>query len=367
MALTWYQAAEEHCALPFIQISDCHLKAEPGAEHLGVQPYAYLQQILAQCRHMPHQGLIITGDIREDHTDAPYQLLYDLLHDWPQPVFCLAGNHDDATRLAQICRGGAFRQDVGIQLAGWRLCLLDTSIDAQDSSMLVPQQNRGAGVLPAPRAAVLQQQLAVAAEQGDAAWIFCHHHPLRLGQFIDIAPQLDAPRLWSLLAQAPHCQGVAHGHCHQAYQRQVNPTTLLQLWQRAQDAAWSDAHLATAEAALSPLYAPSVQLMAEHAELTHTAYGAEAMPQQDQHHAQHTHAQHAYTQAPMVQIVGAPASCVQFLPTHDWQWHDRGPQACFWWFLPKQPARWQFVAFGQATMLDDTKLDDTKLDIARPQ
>jgi|GEM_PF-1098098 Icc protein len=338
MALSWYRAAEQHGTLPFIQLSDCHLKADPAAEHLGVQPYAYLQQILAQCRHIPHQGLIITGDIREDHTDAPYQWLHDLLHDWPQPVFCLAGNHDDATRLAQICQGGAFRQELGIQLPGWRLCLLDTSMGEDGDMLSELRQNRGAGVLPLPRADVLQRQLAVAAEQGDAAWIFCHHHPLRLGQFIDIAPQLDAPRLWHVLQQAPHCQGIAHGHCHQAYQRQIAPAQLTALWQTAADEAWDDPRLARAEAAISPMYAGQVlKVDAELAAVQPCAAEQETQIRMRQPSDNH----HDST----VQIVGAPASCVQFLPSPQWQWRDDGPQACFWWFLPTQQVRWQFVLF----------------------
>ncbi|WP_240474878.1 metallophosphoesterase family protein [Rheinheimera baltica] len=57
----------------------------------------------------------------------------------------------------------------------------------------------------------------------------------------------------------------------------------------------------------------------------------------------HGHAHYAYHQVHQrVDIVGCPASSVQFLPTADWQTVDLGPQWCDWVFSADQGVSWQF-------------------------
>lgn len=57
----------------------------------------------------------------------------------------------------------------------------------------------------------------------------------------------------------------------------------------------------------------------------------------------HGHAHYAYHQRwQQVDIVGCPASSVQFLPVTDWQTEDGGPQWCDWEFGCDGAVRWQF-------------------------
>lgn len=57
----------------------------------------------------------------------------------------------------------------------------------------------------------------------------------------------------------------------------------------------------------------------------------------------HGHAHYAYhRRQQQVDIVGCPASSVQFLPTPDWQTVDQGPQWCDWHFSANGEVRWQF-------------------------
>ncbi|WP_445767007.1 metallophosphoesterase [Rheinheimera sp.] len=57
----------------------------------------------------------------------------------------------------------------------------------------------------------------------------------------------------------------------------------------------------------------------------------------------HGHAHYAYQrQWQQVDIVGCPASSVQFLPTADWQTSNAGPQWCDWLFSANGTVRWQF-------------------------
>lgn len=57
----------------------------------------------------------------------------------------------------------------------------------------------------------------------------------------------------------------------------------------------------------------------------------------------HGHSHYAYhRQWQGIDIVGCPASSVQFLPTADWQTEDRGPQWCSWFFSDHGQVYWQF-------------------------
>jgi 3',5'-cyclic-AMP phosphodiesterase len=57
----------------------------------------------------------------------------------------------------------------------------------------------------------------------------------------------------------------------------------------------------------------------------------------------HGHAHYAYQRRQHnIDIVGCPASSVQFLPTSDWQTIDAGPQWCDWTFTVDGGVSWQF-------------------------
>lgn len=57
----------------------------------------------------------------------------------------------------------------------------------------------------------------------------------------------------------------------------------------------------------------------------------------------HGHAHYAYqAHQQNIDIVGCPASSVQFLPTADWHTVNGGPQWCDWFFSATGDVRWQF-------------------------
>lgn len=185
-----------------VQITDCHLLAEPDALYQGVRPYHYLRQILDSLRSEAPL-LILTGDLTEDHSPASYQLLYQLLADWPAPVFLLPGNHDERAALETLSGQAPCRSERRIQLPGWQLWLLDTKGDTP------------AGSFPTSRLEELQHWLNDAPAQ-QIFW-FCHHHLLPIGSFIDRFDQQDKSGLLALLQTESRLRGLAHGHCHYAY------------------------------------------------------------------------------------------------------------------------------------------------------
>lgn len=189
-----------------VQITDCHLLAQPDAWYQGIQPYRHLQRLLVSIRAQAPL-LILTGDLTEDHSAASYALLQQLLADWPAPVFLLPGNHDERAALLQLSQQPPFQLERRLALPGWQLWLLDSKGDTP------------AGSFPAPRLAELEQWF-VQSEQQQIFW-FCHHHLLPIGSFIDRFDQQDKTGLLSMLQREPRLRGLAHGHCHHAYQMRL--------------------------------------------------------------------------------------------------------------------------------------------------
>lgn len=253
--MTSIYQSEEASSWRCYQITDCHLVAEADGYYQGIQPFRHLQRLLASLK--PHP-LILTGDLTQDHSEASYQLLADLLHDWPAPVFYVPGNHDDPALMAKVFHAdarhaGPFNNAKEIWCAGWQLLLLSTKGETP------------AGSFSQDRLAELSSRLQ--AQPKRATWLFCHHHPKPIGSSIDEHGLIDAADFCRLLDNTPKVRGLAHGHCHYAY-HQVQRS-----WQ----------------------------------------------------------------------IVGCPASSVQFKLAAQWLTEDLGPQACLWQFAAGQQVQWEFV------------------------
>lgn len=260
----FYQFAPQ-ATYRLLQLSDCHLLAEPAAEYQQIQPYQHLKQLLDFHPATAFDAVILTGDLTQDHSLASYQLLAELLRNWqqhkPTPVFYLPGNHDCPAMMAEAFAKTPFYAAQWLSLNGWLLGLLDTKGPTP------------AGEFDLKRRTALAQQLN---EARTPVWLFCHHQPAPIGSFIDTLG-LQQPELFcQLLAQYPVVKGVSHGHCHFAYQR--------------------------------------------------------LLPLPD-------------TAGRQLQIVGCPATSVQFKQTADWRTEDLGPQACVWTFTAGDtPAvSWEFI------------------------
>lgn len=194
---------EQH-SYRLVQISDCHLVAEPDGWFCGVQPYRQLELLLKSIQHQQPDAFILTGDLTQDHSIASYQLLVQLFSEWSCPVFYLPGNHDDVELMQQAFSLPPFQADTEVSLGNWRLCLLN-------SKGATP-----AGYFDESRQRQLQQQLQ-SYPADSAVWLFCHHHISPMGSFIDQHIQLDAQALWQIITADWRIKGFSHGHCHYGY------------------------------------------------------------------------------------------------------------------------------------------------------
>ncbi|SHK36411.1 metallophosphoesterase [Halomonas caseinilytica] len=189
-----------------VQISDCHLHADPAARSRTGVPHRQLVRVVEAVASWRPDMVLVTGDVSQDETAASYALARRELDRIDCPWFWLPGNHDEPVLMAE-CR--AFQESV--DLGQRRLLLLDTRI---------PGQTHGA--LGATRLEALAERLA---EDDRPTLIAMHHPPISVGsRWVDALGLADAEAFWDLLATHQRIEAILCGHIHQAFEhRRTTP------------------------------------------------------------------------------------------------------------------------------------------------
>ncbi|MDT8879792.1 phosphodiesterase [Halomonas saccharevitans] len=183
-----------------VQITDCHLHADPAAKgRLGV-PLRQLEAVIEAVNRERPDRVVVSGDISQDETAASYELAERTLSRLDAPWCWLPGNHD-RTDLMTECRALPDELDLG----DWRALLLDTQV-----------RGREGGELGAERRAALEARLA-----GDdrPTLLFLHHPPVPIGTaWLDAIGLADAEAFWRVISLHRQVRAVCFGHVHQAFE-----------------------------------------------------------------------------------------------------------------------------------------------------
>ncbi|MGR2739661.1 phosphodiesterase [Billgrantia sp. Q4P2] len=182
-----------------VQISDCHLHADPGARSRAGFPMRQLESVVAAVRAERPDMVIVSGDISQDETAASYQHAHRILSTLECPWFWLGGNHDQQELMRDI---KAIHDD--IDLANWRLVVADTCV-----------KGHAHGELGEERIGELIGRL----EQDERPTLLVMHHPpLTVGSaWLDEIGLRDRDALWQALAPFPQVKAILCGHIHQAF------------------------------------------------------------------------------------------------------------------------------------------------------
>lgn len=182
--------------LHILQVTDCHLSAEPSATLLGVRCHASLNAVLeAACEERAPDAVLATGDIAQRPAPATYQLFLDTLRrHCDAPLLCVPGNHD---------LGEPFRAELptdDLELGRWRLVGVDTHVDGEVGGTVGAHELARLRALPDGHALVAG-----------------HHCPVHTG-----CAWLDEHRIANgdaLLAALDGANAYAFGHIHQPFER----------------------------------------------------------------------------------------------------------------------------------------------------
>lgn len=211
--------------LRIVQITDLHLKSQPGSQLWGTDVDAGLAAVLAhiQAQQPVLDFMLITGDLVGDDPDA-YDRLIHLLEPLRLPVYCLPGNHDFPAAMAQRLSRGWVRWQRYLATETWQLVLLNSSFPGSST-----------GHLDTRELMLLDTVLVTAPKLHTLVCL--HHNPLPIGTaWLDTMTVVNGEALFAVLARHPQVRAVVWGHIHAQFASQrggihlyATPATSVQL------------------------------------------------------------------------------------------------------------------------------------------
>src|SRR5262245_46854607 len=113
-----------------LQITDCHLLPEVGANVYGADTFRSLSSVLQSALELPERPdlIVATGDLSEDGSDRSYLRLRQMLVDAGLPVYVVAGNHDSVEAMRRSLIGGQIRMEQCVDVGAWRIVFVDSKV-----------------------------------------------------------------------------------------------------------------------------------------------------------------------------------------------------------------------------------------------
>lgn len=197
-----------------IQLSDCHLQAEPEQRFNGINPEACLLAVLADInqRNWLADLLLLTGDLVHAGQAAGYQRLHQYVEPIAPAWRWLPGNHD----AAQLMGTFSHPAPAWYQSPYWTLLTLDSTANPD---------GKGAGSLTEASLAALEQAQTLPPRY---LCVALHHPPMPVGSpWQDAIALTDAGRFWQRIARLPTTRLILCGHLHQEHQRNETAVPVL--------------------------------------------------------------------------------------------------------------------------------------------
>jgi len=198
-------ANTDHRPLRVLQISDFHLRQKAGDTLLGVDTEQCFKDTLAAALadNPPPDLALLTGDLAQDASPETYQRLRSNLAHLPCPIYCLPGNHDDSSLMAEFLAKPAVYCESRIEFDSWQIICLDSCIP-----------NSPNGRLAAEQLAILEHWLTICPDH--FTLIALHHPPIPTGSvWLDTMQLQNSVEFLAMLRGREQVKGVIFGHIHQ--------------------------------------------------------------------------------------------------------------------------------------------------------
>ncbi len=190
--------------LKIVQVTDCHVSADPDAIYREINPRRSIEQLLPVITDWGPDLILLTGDLAEDASDEAYAYLAARLVIADVPVFTLPGNHDHAGKQAHHFVNTAVDKPLIYESKHWRVILLNSAVEGQVSGWFSQSDLER-----------LRKELCASSKP---SLIALHHQPLAVGsQWIDRYPLLHPEKFFSCLQSCENVQAVVWGHIHQEF------------------------------------------------------------------------------------------------------------------------------------------------------
>jgi Icc protein len=195
--------------LRVIQITDTHLYAASTGRLLGLNTEQSLESVIAgiHARNTPYDLILATGDLAHDGTPQAYQRIFSHLKGFGVPVYCLAGNHDEAATLQNSTHNGLIRYAEHACHGSWHFIFLNSTVPGSDGGHLEPECLR-----------MLDRNLRSMPQTHTLVCL--HHQPVMMGsRWLDSMAVDNADDFFAVIDRHPQVRGILWGHVHQQFDR----------------------------------------------------------------------------------------------------------------------------------------------------
>jgi 3',5'-cyclic-AMP phosphodiesterase len=200
---------QDDSRLQVIQLTDCHLFADPSIELRGMFTWPRFQAVLKDIRHQFAGAdlLVLTGDTAHDELQATYEVVRGELGPWCDRLRIIPGNHDNRSAITRVfpeaCSVSGDRVTFDMRWKNWQLIGLDSQLPGEV-----------AGSLEAEQLQWLDARLRQSPET--QTLLFLHHPPISTDSpWLDKLLLRDAAELAGVLAAHPQVRLMGCGHVHQ--------------------------------------------------------------------------------------------------------------------------------------------------------
>lgn len=208
------ESAPTDAPLLLVQLSDCHLLADPAGTKREVPVLDNLKRVIAHIGATTTPDvLLVTGDIAHDGSAAAYGHFRQALASVNCALRVLPGNRDQPATMQETL--GDWCDPVLDLGEHWRVVMLDST---------VPQARHGH--LSGQQFALLDEAVATAGERH--ILVAMHHNPVvDMGDSLDTAMLGNARILLTHMTAWPQARVLLWGHIHRAYDCRVDSMRLL--------------------------------------------------------------------------------------------------------------------------------------------
>ena len=198
---TWSEGSLS--TIKLLQVSDCHVSADPKADYRGQNADRNLTRLLLAMRSWDPDLVLLTGDVSEDASPAAYARVAVRLGTIGAPVLALPGNHDKPEVMKRHFPKGPWAGGThALELGRWLLVALDSTVPGKIPGFF-SQQNL--------------ERFDACMRGADAEHILValHHQPVPVNApWIDRYPLEEAGRFLNFVDREHRIRCVTWGHVH---------------------------------------------------------------------------------------------------------------------------------------------------------
>lgn len=200
--------------LKIVQLSDCHLPADPSTPYRDQNADENLDRVWRKAVAWGPDIVLLTGDLSEDASEASYERLGELFQA-DVPILALPGNHDEPERMRKRFPDGPWGGPLALAQGGWCIVLTDSTRPGRVEGHFSDE--------------ALEQFSGVLSKcAGNHLLVALHHQPIPVdAPWIDKYPLAEPAAFLEVIDSEPRVRCVVWGHIHHHFAADRNGVLML--------------------------------------------------------------------------------------------------------------------------------------------